>query len=141
MEKSNQNLSSPFGYHLSLDLYGCNPDKIRNIENGYAFLSSIPDLIETDIQSPPFVVHKKNIGFAGWIPVVESGISIYAYFPKNFASIDVYTCKKFNKERVKDFALETFSPTRSEEDYMLRGTYYTPPVELISLKNSLNKRN
>lgn len=134
MKKSNWNTTKPFGYHLAMDLYHCNPNKIRRIEIGYSFLDKIPDIIETDIQSPPFIVHKKNIGFAGWIPVVDSGISLYAFFPKNFVTVDVYTCKRFDTKKIKEFTQNLFSPTRTKEYYFLRGEDYIPPIELIRIK-------
>ena len=134
MEMSNN--KKPFGYHLSLDLYGCNPEKVRDIKNNYLCLSTLPKIIVTDIQSPPFIVHKEGVGFAGWIPVVESGVSLYSFFPNNFVSIDVYTCKIFDRKKTKDFIVDTFEPTKIDEKYFLRGEDYVEPIELIKLKES-----
>lgn len=133
MKKSTKKKQT-FGYHLALDLYDCDENAIRDIENNYYFLDTIPKIIKTEIQSPPFIIHKKGIGFAGWIPVVESGISLYASFPNNFVSIDVYTCKKFDTKKTKDFAINLFNPKKVKEYYFLRGEDYAPPVELIKLK-------
>lgn len=132
-----QKIREIFGYHLALDLYACNPEVVRSIENCYHFLAIIPKTIETNIQSPPFVIHKKDIGFAGWVPVVESGISLYVYFPTNFISIDVYTCKKFDREKVRKFALNLFKPERIKEYYFLRGKEYIHPTELLKARGLL----
>ncbi len=136
MKKSNEQ-KKIFGYHLALDLYCCNPDKIRRIEYGYSFLNDIPKVIETDIQSPPFIVYKKNIGFAGWIPVVDSGISLYVFFPNNFVSVDIYTCKKFNPLEIKSFTINLFQPQKIREYYFLRGKEYVPPMELLKIKENI----
>lgn len=126
-----QEIRKIFGYHLALDLYNCNPEVIRNIENCYYYLAILPEIIETGIQSPPFVIYKKDIGFSGWIPVVESGISLYAYFSTNFISIDIYTCKKFDHTKVKKFTVDLFKPKKIKEYYFLRGKEYVHPVDLL----------
>jgi S-adenosylmethionine/arginine decarboxylase-like enzyme len=134
MKKSNKKLTKIFGFHLALDLYDCDPQIVRNIEECYRFLALVPEKVETHIQSPPFVIYKKGVGFAGWIPVVESGISLYVYFPTNFATIDIYTCKKFDPKIMKHFVIEFFKPKRIREYYFLRGKKYTPPIELLKVR-------
>jgi len=130
VEKSNKEkakIQKIFGYHLALDLYNCNPEKARNIENCYEFLNVAPNIIETDIQSPPFVIYKKGVGFAGWIAVVESGISLYVSFPTNFIAVDIYSCKEYDYEKLKDFTKKIFEPKRIQEKRFLRGEQYIHP--------------
>lgn len=138
MEKSNgQKIRKIFGYHLALDLYDCKPEAIRSVENCYYFLDEIPKIIETNIQSPPFVIYKQNMGFSGWIPVVESGVSLYAYFPTNFVSIDVYTCKRFNYEKIKKFTADLFKPEKIKEHRFLRGKEYIHPTKILEERGLL----
>jgi len=124
---------------MALDVYGCAAKRIRNVANSYNFLDSVPKLIETDVQSPPFIVYKKGIGFAGWIPVVDSGISLYAFFPSNFISIDVYTCKKFNTNSIKGLIKQLFEPKKIKASHFLRGQDYAPPKELLELKKKMRE--
>ena len=134
MKKSSKKIKKVFGYHLAMDLYNCDAKVVRSIEECYRFLALVPEKVETNIQSPPFVIYKKGIGFAGWIPVVESGISLYVYFPTNFASVDIYTCKKFDYEAMKKFVIEFFKPEKIKEYRFLRGKEYVPPIELLKVR-------
>lgn len=133
-QKTEQKIRKIFGYHLALDLYDCDPEAIRNVDNCYSYLDKLPGIIVTDVQSPPFVVYKEKIGFAGWIPVVESGISLYVYFPSNFICTDIYTCKKFDYEKVKRVTIEIFKPKRIKEQRFLRGEEYVHPTELLEAR-------
>ena len=119
-----------FGYHLILDLYGCNPDKLNSVEEGYKYLDTIAKLIKTDRQAPPYVVltdsekYPDKAGISGWIPVVDSGISIHTVVPTRFVSIDIYTCKKFDPEKLKKFTIHFFNPQKIEEKFFFRGEQY-----------------
>ena len=66
-----------------------------------------------------------------WIPVVESGISLYVHFPTNFVIADIYTCKEFDYEKLKKFAVSLFKPKKIKESRFLRGKDYETPVELL----------
>lgn len=124
---------SVFGYHLTLDLYDCDPQKVGSLKVCYKYLDTVPDVIGTHKQSPPYIVYtdeKKypnKAGLSGWIPIVESGISIHTLTSTNFISIDVYSCKKFDRQKIRDFTKKTFKPKKIEEKYFLRGEEYTHP--------------
>lgn len=123
-----------FGYHLILDMYECDPEAVRSFEKCYFYLDKLPELMKTHKQSPPFLVwtDKKRFpdkaGLSGWIPIVESGISIHTVIPTNFVSIDIYSCKKFDPTMIKRFTKRIFKPQRIEEKYFLRGEEYIHPV-------------
>jgi len=121
-----------FGYHLILDLYECNQATIGDINTCYCFLDTIPDSMATHKQSRPFVVFTKGLGFAGWVPIVESGVSLYTNIPLSFASVDIYSCKKFDAEKIKELTLTTFEPKRIKEHYITRGDRYIHPVRLLN---------
>lgn len=122
-----------FGYQLMLDLYECNHDAVNNLEICYNYLNDLVDLIGVHRQSPPFVVYTDEkmfpdkAGVSGWIPIVESGFSIHTIAPTNFASIDIYSCKKFDREKVKKFTIKIFKPRKIEEKFFIRGKKYTHP--------------
>ncbi len=119
-----------FGYHLILDLYECSPEKLNSIEEGYRYLDTIPNLIGTDRQGAPYVVRTDAIkypdkaGISGWIPVVDSGISLHTVVPTRFVSIDIYTCKQYDQKKIKDFTLDFFKPKKVEEKFFFRGEEY-----------------
>lgn len=136
MKKSrsnNKKIRKIFGYHLMLDLYNCDPKAVKSLEKCYYYLDVLPEIIGTNKQSPPFIFYtdKKKYpdkaGLSGWIPIVESGISIHTIIPTNFISIDVYSCKYFDTKKVKNFTIKIFKPKKIEEKFLLRGKAYIRP--------------
>lgn len=131
---SRKKIKKIFGYHLILDLYHCDPATVGNFEICYFYLDTLPEIIGTHKQSPPFLVwtdekkYPDKAGLSGWIPIVESGISIHTIIPTNFISIDVYSCKKFDPEKIKKFTIKIFKPKRVEEKFFLRGEAYIHPL-------------
>jgi len=117
-----------------LDLYGCDPKIVRSLEKCYYYLDILPEIIGTHKQSPPFIIYTNEkkypdkAGLSGWIPIVESGISIHTLTLTNFVSIDVYSCKKFDPRKIKQFTLKFFKPKKIEEKFFLRGEAYIHPV-------------
>lgn len=122
-----------FGYHLILDLYGCDPKALDSMSVCYNYLNDMVDLIKVHRQSQPMVVYTDPIkypdkaGISGWIPIVESGFSIHTLTPTRFASIDIYSCKKYDREMVKKFTIKVFKPKEVEEKFFLRGEKYVHP--------------
>ena len=123
-----------FGYHLILDLYKCNPKAVKSLEICYYYLDILPEIIGIHKQSPPYIIYtdeKKypdKAGLSGWIPVVESGISIHTIVPTNFISIDVYSCTKFDTKKIKEFTIKIFKPKKIEEKFFIRGETYIHPI-------------
>ncbi|MDP2735344.1 MAG: S-adenosylmethionine decarboxylase [bacterium] len=118
---------------MVLDCYGCDKKTIDSVEVCYNYLNELVDLIGTHRQSPPFVVYTDPVkypdkaGVSGWIPIVESGLSIHTVTPASFISIDIYSCRKYSKEVVRNFTKKVFKPKRIEEQFFLRGEHYVPP--------------
>jgi hypothetical protein len=46
--------TEPFGYLMTLDLYGCKPGTCDDISLGYKFLEEIVEVLHMKKQSPPF---------------------------------------------------------------------------------------
>lgn len=119
----------PFGYHLMVDCYNCNIRKIDDITLCYDFLVSLVDYLEMHKQAPPFIFrtpeeYEDKIGLSGWIPLVESGISIHTLTKERFVSIDIYSCKEFDRKGVSSFVNEFVEADKLEENFVLRGIEY-----------------
>jgi S-adenosylmethionine/arginine decarboxylase-like enzyme len=122
-----------YGYYLTMDLYDCKPETVGDIERCYSYLDKLPRLLEVEKLSPPFVVrtdgdkYPDKAGLSCWIPLTDSkngiysGISVHTLTPTNFISIDIYSPKKFNREKVQEFTLTAFQPREIESQYFLRG--------------------
>jgi len=118
-----------FGYHLMIDLYGCNVDQINNLDYCYDFLDKLPAKIGMDKQSPPFIFRSPEYypgkaGLSGWVPIIQSGISIHTLKDTGFVSIDVYSCSNYNKNNVIKEIKKYFKPEEVEANYVFRGKKY-----------------
>ncbi|MBI2660099.1 hypothetical protein HYX07_02965 [Candidatus Woesearchaeota archaeon] len=51
------------------------------------------------IFSPSGIGKKENQGYDAFVPLIDSGISVYVWSNAKFFSGVIYTCKGFNKKR------------------------------------------
>lgn len=62
---------------------------------------------EPIIFSPEGMGKEENQGFDAFVPLIDSGISLYAWSSSKFLSIVIYTCKGFDEstaiQRTKEF--------------------------------------
>lgn len=132
-EQGNGKCVPPFGYQLLLDLYDCKKGVADDLGLCYEFLEQIVKVLKVEPQSPPFIFrtdasrYPDKAGLSGWIPLVESGIQIHTLTPKDFISIDIYSCRKFEIPPLKEFVRAYFSPGRMEEQFLERGLDYNKP--------------
>ncbi|MFA6039414.1 MAG: S-adenosylmethionine decarboxylase [Candidatus Peribacteraceae bacterium] len=120
----------PFGYLMTLDLYNCKEGACNDISYCYAFLEILVDKLKMIKQSPPFIfqsdekLYPTKAGLSGWVPIIESGIQIHTLTHTNFISIDVYSCKLFSTENIKEFVQSYFQCTEVEMHFIERGVNY-----------------
>jgi S-adenosylmethionine/arginine decarboxylase-like enzyme len=105
-----------------------------DLELHYRFLEALVELLDMTPMAPPTVIHgprykgeelfPNKSGVSGWAPLIESGIQIHSLEPTHFITLDVYSCRKFEPWRVKDFARQTFGFMGYEEHFIERGTRY-----------------
>jgi len=119
-----------FGYQLLLDLYDCKEGVCDDLALCYRFLDEITDHLGMEKQAPPdiFFTDAKRFpdkaGLSGWVPLVESSVVIHTLSKKNFISVDIYCCKKFDIEKARSFVNHFFAPKVVEEQFVLRGANY-----------------
>ena len=124
----------PFGYSYYLDMYNCRVGAADDLELHYRFLERVVDKIGMTRMSQPFVIHAPTnngkelypdkAGVSGWIPLIESGIQIHSMEPTRFITLDVYSCNKFDKSIIVEYARECFGFAWHEEQFFVRGTKY-----------------
>ncbi|MBL7197523.1 MAG: S-adenosylmethionine decarboxylase [Candidatus Omnitrophica bacterium] len=125
-----------FGYQLLLDLYNCRLGVCDDLGLCYKFLDEIVEYLGMEKQAPPNIFRTDasrfpdKAGLSGWVPLVESSVVIHTLTPKNFISIDVYCCKKFDIEKAKRFARRFFAPKRMDEYYIKRGIDYYSDITI-----------
>lgn len=85
-----------------------------NEENIEEYFLKIADYLELKIYQPPIIFspHGKgselNQGYDAFIPLVDSGISLYVWSNASFISIFIYTCKNFNNNKAIEFTKKYF---------------------------------
>lgn len=126
-----------FGPHLTLDLYGCNEKKLSDINFIYRILDELPELMEMHKISPPQIVfHKGNPdsfdkgGISAFVLIAESHISIHTFIGYGFASIDIFSCKPFDKDKIRDYLIKAFEAKKVEENFIERGKEFPKDVKL-----------
>jgi S-adenosylmethionine/arginine decarboxylase-like enzyme len=119
-----------FGYELLLDLYDCKPGVCDDLALCYKFLDEIVGFLGMEKQAPPNIFFTDatrfpdKAGLSGWAPLVESSIVIHTLSQKNFISVDIYCCNKFDVDKAKAFTQKFFLPKRMDAHFILRGIDY-----------------
>ena len=60
------------------------------------------------IFSPAGMGKKENQGYDAFVPLIDSGISLYVWSGHNFFSIIIYTCKGFDNKKAVKFVKSYF---------------------------------
>jgi|ERR1035437_7282591 S-adenosylmethionine/arginine decarboxylase-like enzyme len=89
-----------YGPHLTLNLVGCNPDKVSNGEFVYKFLSDLPAKIGMNkIGNPHLDLYTGEFsewgGFSATIHIQTSHITFH-FFEWGYCFGDIFSCKDFD---------------------------------------------
>jgi S-adenosylmethionine decarboxylase len=66
------------------------------------------------IFSPDGLGKEGNQGYDAFVPLIDSGISLYVWSESKFLSIIIYTCKSFNAEKAIEKTADYFKIDRME---------------------------
>jgi S-adenosylmethionine decarboxylase len=122
-------MNKVFGYQLLLDLYNCKEGVCDDLNHCYKFLDETVDFIGMEKQAPPniFVSPKEypeKAGLSGWVPLIESSIVIHTLSPKNYISIDIYSCKEYDPKQVEEYVRNYFEAEIIDSQFIKRGFNY-----------------
>lgn len=121
----------PFGYSLLIDLYGCKKSICDDMNDTYEFLQKLVEFLKMHKQSEPAVVRTDHVkyptkrGLSAWVPLVESGIQVHTLTVKNFITLDIYSCREFDRRLVGGWVKRWFGASDAETHFILRGTKYS----------------
>ena len=136
-----------FGPHLMLDCYGCDKEKLKDAKAILKFLNDTVKKLDMHIIKEPFLVSYDynpetwdNGGVSAIVIIAESHISIHT-FPENdgFMSLDMFSCKEFNIDKVVSIVTKEFKPQMIEKNLVMRGTHF-PKEEYKLQKIIANQR-
>ena len=108
--------TTPWGVSSSIDIYGCDPETIRNADKIRRFVVELCELIEMKRFGETIVVHfgedERVAGFSMVQLIETSMISAHFANQTNTAYLDVFSCRAYNPDRVAEFSRRFFGGTR-----------------------------
>lgn len=122
--------ASAFGRSLHADFYGVSRELCDDLTFCYDLLDRLVKRLGMHKQSPPFIFRSPDgefpdkAGLSGWVPLIESGISIHTLTVAGFVSIDLYTCGSLDASAALDFLCGELGTRQFEHHYLVRGVAY-----------------
>lgn len=115
-------LRGVYGPHLTIDAYGCDPEKLASLSRVYDWLLRLPGKLGMEILFPPYCHDFTNAnplesGVTGVVGLTTSHASIHTYpymhchddpTIKGIAFVDVFSCLPFDAELVVEDFKATF---------------------------------
>ena len=104
-----------WGLATSIDIYNCDPDKIRDADAIRRFVAELCELIEMRAYGETIVVHfgeEERVAGYSMVQLIETSL-ISAHFANltNAVYLDVFSCKLYDPATVADFAQAFFGGT------------------------------
>lgn len=126
----------PFGYSYLLDCYEAKD--LDNMEKMYRYLERLVDKLDMKLAGAITVIHgpvafeagmakelyEDKAGLTAFCPLITSAIVCHTIVPRNFLTIDVYSCKEYDPKTVFDFTKEVFDFEHYEANFLKRGLKY-----------------
>lgn len=66
------------------------------------------------VHAPGGAGKEENEGFDAFVPLIDSGISLYVWSSANFFAVLLFTCKTFDTEDAVDFTRDFFGSEQVE---------------------------
>lgn len=113
-----------WGKSTSLDLYNCNPDTIRNAKKIKQYVKELIVLIDMkpygDCNIFNFGEDEKVAGFSMTQLIETSLISGHFANKTNTAYLDIFSCKDYDINIVKDFSVRFFNAENVQVNTLIR---------------------
>ena len=98
-------------YHIIVDAYNCDPQILGDKHNLKTVIRDIVELCEMKILHGPVILEgvPQNPGITGFAILDFSHISIHTFTAENEICIDVFSCKKYDYDKVKHYVMNKFN--------------------------------
>lgn len=115
---------TPWGYHLHLDLYDCDPTTIRSKDEIYNYSKAIVNLIDMKAFGEPIIVwfgEDPTVGGFTLVQLIETSL-ISGHFVEltNKCYIDIFSCKTYDTAVAKEFTQKFFSSKHCISNFLIR---------------------
>lgn len=120
-KSSNESLEGYFGPHLILDIRNCNKDKLKDQEGiKNLFIETCNEIEMKVILGPESMKYSGAVpedwGVTCFLVLAESHMSMHSFVEREFVTLDLYSCKYFNHEKVIKKCVEFFEPRNFKTD-------------------------
>ncbi len=131
-----ENIEYGFGQHLMMDGYGCDREKLMDLDWIYDFLSRYPDEIDMTKIMPPYVFKysgkvPEDWGISGFVLIAESHISIHTFPDKLYLSLDIFSCKSFDAQKAIERIKDLFDIKKVEIKLLDRGHEFPKVIRRV----------
>jgi S-adenosylmethionine decarboxylase len=115
-----------WGYHASIDMTGCNKDKITNKDHIITFVKELVEAIDMKAYGEPECVYfaehdPSKAGFTLTQLIETSNICAHFVDKTGEVYLDVFSCKPFDAEAAAGVAAKYFDPHYGELFFRERG--------------------
>ncbi len=121
-EKTRQ--AGPWGWHLALDLYDCDLERITSADVIRDYVIKLCDLIEMRRFGDPLIVNfgeEPRVSGYSLVQLIETS-NICGHFAdeSRAAYIDIFSCKYFDAELAANFTAQTFGAQKATGVHITR---------------------
>lgn len=119
-------MNNYWGYHLRLDVAGCDKAKAQSVEYIARYNESLLKLIAMKPMAEPWIQdcgprdRPDLCGVTLLQPIETSSISAHFCNESGDAYLDIFSCKTFDNDAIIAHFHEWFSPVRVRYDYTVR---------------------
>ena len=118
--------------HLVIDAYGGDREKMWDEEVVRSFLSEFPSALGMTKLCEPQVLtciapKDEDSGVTGFVVIAESHISIHTFPNRDFAYVDVFSCKSFDRDKAYGDIMEIFGFDSADTWDLERGLEFLDP--------------
>ncbi len=101
-KKQIKKLGNEGGVHLIINAKQCSLKKLNDMHFIYNLLDTVPKKIGMNKLTLPYLVKGADYdpGITGFVIIETSHISIHTFTDKNFAAMDVYSCRNFDVHKL-----------------------------------------
>lgn len=138
-----QKIEVGFGPHLTMDLYGCDKEKLTDSAFMENLLRELPSMIGmTRISEPQVHAFSSNPtgkkdsfdqgGISAFVLIAESHITIHTFVAQQSAFVDIFSCKSFSMKKAENFLMKAFGSKKAEKNLFSRGLEFPKNITIVN---------
>ena len=132
-------LQKGFGPHVMLDLNKCNSKLLQSVDLCFKLLDELPGHIGMTKITMPHVFPYQGLvpedkGVTGTVIIAESHLSVHTFPLKEYAFIDIFSCKPFQTQFAIDYCIDLFESKDPDTHITYRGKDFPVGQMLSTLK-------